>query len=69
MATVTLSPKYQVVIPKEIRNAMRLKAGVQFEVFLLDGVLELVPVRHPRDLRGFAKGMKTGMVREDEDRI
>jgi AbrB family looped-hinge helix DNA binding protein len=68
MATVTISPKYQVVIPKDIRKAMSIKAGERLEVFLLDGVLEYVPVKHPRELRGFARGMRTDMKREDEDR-
>jgi AbrB family looped-hinge helix DNA binding protein len=69
MATVTISPKYQVVIPKDIREAMSIKAGERLEVFLLDGVLEYVPVKHPRELRGFVRGMRTDMKRDDEDRL
>jgi len=69
MATVTVSPKYQVVIPRKIRQVMGLKAGEKFEVFFLDGILEFVPVKHPRELRGFAKGMNTDFVRDEEDRV
>ena len=68
MPTVTISPKFQVVIPLEIRKAMGLKAGEKVEVFRFRNRLELVPVRRMATMRGFLKGMDTTLVREP-DRI
>jgi len=69
MARVTVSPKYQVVIPKEIRKNMAVRPGQRLEVFFVDGKIEMVPVSHPKDLKGFVKGMKTGISREEKDRV
>ena len=69
MARVTVSSKYQVVIPKEMRKKWAVYPEQKLELFLVDGVLEMVPVFHSRELRGFVKGMKTGFDREEVDRI
>ena len=69
MATVTLSPKYQVVIPKEVRGKMKLQPGMKFQVFQFEGRIELVPVESARELLGFAKGIDTHVDRDDEDRV
>ena len=69
MARVTVSPKYQVVIPKEIRKNMAVRPGQKLEVFFVEGVMEMVPVTHPKDLKGFVKGMKPGISRDEEDRV
>ena len=58
MDTVKVSPKFQVVIPKKIREQMRLKPGVELHVFVLDGMIRLSPPRSVKELRGMAKGMK-----------
>ncbi len=50
MTTVTLSPKYQVVIPQRVREKMRLKPGERFHVINYDGRVELVPVRNMREM-------------------
>jgi AbrB family looped-hinge helix DNA binding protein len=68
MDTVTLSPKFQVVIPLAIREALGLKAGEKFRVMRYGGRVELIPVRKIKDLRGFARGMDTTIVR-DRDRL
>jgi AbrB family looped-hinge helix DNA binding protein len=68
MPTVTLSPKFQVVIPREIREAMKLKAGERIQVFRFRGRLELVPVRGIDSMRGFLKGIDRRVVRE-ADRV
>ena len=68
MATVTISPKFQVVIPKEIRERMKLKPGQKVKVFLFEGRIELVPVRPLSQMRGFLKGIDTSVARE-EDRV
>ena len=66
MPTVTISPKFQVVIPLEIRKAMGLKAGEKVEVFRFRNRLELVPVRGIAAMRGFLKGINTSVVREPD---
>ena len=68
MDTVTVSPKYQVVIPKKIRDRLSVKKGQKFHVFFFEGRIELVPVKNLKDMRGFLKGIDTDIVR-GEDRI
>lgn len=58
MTTVVVSPKYQVVIPKELREKLRLKPGQKLVMFLLDGSLRLEFPRPISELRGMAKGLK-----------
>ena len=67
MQTVTISPKYQVVIPKEIREALHLLPGEKLQVFRYQNRLEFVPVRDIKKMRGFLKGIDTSIER-DEDR-
>jgi AbrB family looped-hinge helix DNA binding protein len=57
-ATVKVSPKFQVVIPKEIREQLELKAGEDLQVYILDGSIRLHRPRSIKDLRGIAKGMQ-----------
>ena len=68
MQTVTVSPKYQVVIPKEIREALRLKPGQKMRVIEYNGRIELIPDRDISELKGFLKGINTHFERE-EDRV
>jgi AbrB family looped-hinge helix DNA binding protein len=68
MQTVTVSPKFQVVIPKEIREALRLRPGQKMRVIEYDGRIELIPDRDISELRGFLKGIDTRIERE-EDRV
>jgi AbrB family looped-hinge helix DNA binding protein len=56
MTTSLLSPKYQVVIPKEIRRALGLKPGQKLSVIEKDGHIELRPILTPEQLVGFLKG-------------
>lgn len=67
MATVILSPKYQVVIPREVRTRLGLEPGEKIQVFVYAGRIELVPVRKLSKLRGFLKGIDTDVPR-DADR-
>ena len=69
MAQTTVSSKYQVVIPKEIRNQLPLKAGQKLQVILNNGVISLVPDRPLTELRGFLKGMPTDGIRDKDDRF
>jgi len=68
MTMVTVSPKYQVVIPKEIRERMEIKPGQRVHMMIYQGNLVLVPVRPIEEMRGFAKGIDT-TVERDEDRV
>jgi len=69
MAQTTVSSKFQVVIPKEIRTAVGLKTGEVLQVIGKGGVISLVPSRPPRELRGFVKGIRSRGLREKKDRI
>ena len=69
MVAVTLSTKYQVVIPKEVRKAMHLRPGRKYRVMAYGERIELVPVRPVKSMRGFLKGMVDSDVhREKKDR-
>ena len=57
-STVKVSPKFQVVIPKEVREQLELKAGEVLQVYILDGSIRLHRPRSIKDLRGIAKGMQ-----------
>lgn len=66
MQTVTVSPKFQVVIPKEIREAIQLRPGQRLKVIEYEGRIELIPDRDISELEGFLKGMNTDFEREDD---
>jgi AbrB family looped-hinge helix DNA binding protein len=68
MHTVKVSPKYQVVIPKAIRQALNIIPGHRLQVLEYNGRIELVPEREIKELRGFLKGINTEFERE-EDRV
>lgn len=68
METVKLSPKYQVVVPKPIRDALALKPGQYLEMIIVDGRIEMVPVPPIAEARGFLRGIDTAVPRDD-DRI
>jgi AbrB family looped-hinge helix DNA binding protein len=66
METVTVSPKYQVVIPSRIRGTLGVKPGQKVRVFLYDNRIEMVPVRPIEQSRGFLKGIDTAVEREPD---
>ena len=66
MATVTISPKFQVVIPKEIRKRLGLSPGQKVHTIVFDDRIELIPVRPIKKLKGFLKGIDTDVPREDD---
>ncbi len=68
MQIVTVSPKYQVVIPKKIRDALKLRPGQKLTMIEYDGRIELIPDRDISELRGFLKGIDTRVERE-KDRL
>jgi AbrB family looped-hinge helix DNA binding protein len=68
MATVRVSPKFQVVIPLEIRQALRLRPGQKLQVIRFENRIELIPVPDMKAMRGFARGIDTSVPR-DQDRV
>ena len=64
MNTVTLSPKFQIVIPQAIREALRLKAGQKMQMINFEGQIVVVPLRPIKEMRGAFKGMNTNFERE-----
>ena len=68
MNTVTLSPKYQVVIPKAIREMLSLRPGQKIQAIVYQNRIELIPVISAKKMKGFLKGIDT-TVKRDGDRI
>ncbi len=66
MQTVIVSPKYQVVIPKAIRETLKLKPGQRMRVIEYENRIELIPDREISELRGFLKGIDIGLSREGD---
>ncbi len=66
METVTISPKFQVVIPKNIRERLKLRPGQKIQAIVYEDRIELVPVRPIRQMRGFLKGIDTKVPREGD---
>ena len=69
MARTKVSPKYQVVIPKEVREDMDLRVGQELQVVAKSGVITLLPEKPLASLRGFAKGIRTDNLRDKKDRV
>ena len=68
MLSVKVSPKYQVVIPKEIRESLHLIPGQRMQVVQYENRIELIPERDIEELEGFLKGINTSFKRE-ADRV
>jgi len=66
MNSVTISPKYQIVIPQQIRKALQLSPGQKVQVLSYGNRIELIPERKISDMRGFLKGINTEFSREDD---
>ncbi len=65
MATTKISPKYQVVIPKNVREKLHLRSGQKMAVVAKGGVVYLIPEKPLEAFKGFLKGMDTRDIRED----
>ena len=68
MNAVTVPPKFQVVIPKEIREAMNIKSGQKIQMITYGDRIELIPIKPMKELRGFLKRIDTDVAR-DSDRV
>ncbi|MFT5221382.1 MAG: AbrB family looped-hinge helix DNA binding protein [Planctomycetota bacterium] len=68
MTTVTVSPKYQVVIPKDVRESMGVFSGQKIQVLTYQNRIELIPIKPMKKMKGFLKGIDTEVTR-NKDRI
>lgn len=68
MATATVSPKYQIVIPKEIRESGGIVPGQKVQMISCRNQIQLIPIEPMENLRGFLKGIDTHVER-DKDRL
>lgn len=69
MGIVTLSSKFQVVIPRDVREKLNLTPGQKIVVIEKDGVLHLIPQKPMKKMRGFVKNINTHKLRDEEDRF
>ncbi len=69
MPLVTVSPKFQIVIPREIRQRLRLRPGQKIILFEKNGIITAIPDQPLEKLRGIARGMSTDGFREKKDRL
>ncbi len=67
--STTLSSKFQILIPKGIRDEMDLKAGQQFDFLVKGNLIQLLPRRSIKDMRGVFKGTPVGEYRDRKDRV
>ena len=68
MSRTTLSPKFQVVIPKDVRESLKLEPGTTFNVIENHGHIQLFPIRSAKQMRGFLGGIDSSVPRE-KDRV
>ena len=66
MEAVTVSPKYQIVIPRAIRDALDIRPGQKVQVIRYGDRIELIPLRPIEEMRGFLKGIDTTVEREPD---
>jgi len=69
MDAITVSPKYQVVIPLKVRKQMRVKPGQKMHVIAYDNMVVFIPVRPIKQSRGSLKGIDTKIERDEADRV
>ena len=68
MEAVKISPKYQVVIPKKLREALNLSPGQKVQMVAFEDRIEMIPIKKISEMKGFLKGIETTVDRET-DRI
>ena len=66
MLAVTVSSKFQVVIPQSVRAQMHIEAGQQFQMLAYDRRIELLPIEPPAQVRGFLPGLDTTVARDND---
>ena len=68
MTAVTVSPKFQIVIPKEVRESMGIVTGQKMQVVTYRNRIELIPIKSMKEMKGFLSGIDTE-VKRDKDRV
>ncbi len=66
MEAVLVSPKFQVVIPRAVREALRIQPGQKMQVIQYEDRIELIPIRPMQEMRGFLRGIDTTIAREPD---
>ena len=66
MEAVKISPKYQVVIPKKLREALNLSPGQKVQMVAFEDRIEMIPVKKISEMKGFLKGIETTVERETD---
>ena len=66
VSTGTVSSKYQVVIPKDVRDRLNIRPGQKVEAFAIAGIIELVPIRPVSEMKGCLRGMDPHFEREPD---
>jgi AbrB family looped-hinge helix DNA binding protein len=66
MESVRVSPKFQIVIPRAVREALRIHPGQRVQVIQYENRIELIPIRPTQEMRGFLKGIDTTVEREPD---
>jgi AbrB family looped-hinge helix DNA binding protein len=66
MDTTTVSPKFQVVIPLRVRQALGIRPGQKIQVIPYEGRIELIPIRPLKQAKGFLRGIDTSVEREQD---
>jgi len=66
METVTVSPKFQVVIPRAVRESLRIRPGQKVQIIPYKNRIELIPLQSLKKARGFLKGIDTSIEREPD---
>jgi len=69
MSRVTVSPKFQIVIPKQVRQSAGIRPGQKLEVFRIGDIIELTPVKDVKTMRGSLPGLSTEVDRSESDRV
>ncbi len=66
MNEVTVSPKFQIVIPRNLREDMDIQPGARIQVLRFENRIELIPIKRPQHFRGFLKGIDTSVARASD---
>jgi AbrB family looped-hinge helix DNA binding protein len=69
MDAVTVSPKFQVVIPQKVRQMLHIKSGQKMQVVAYNNRVVLIPVRPIQEARGSLQGIDSAINREEEERV
>jgi len=69
MNSVTVSPKFQIVIPKGVRESLKIKPGMKLSFVAIGGILHIVPIGPIKDMKGAFPGIDTNIIREPDRKL